>query len=100
MENKEKFEVEEAKAIIMQWLVESSKNDSTTNKPSTYITPEGMAYLNGFLQSNNTINLIKEERYTELLSKHEKLINNYSKLKKELDSIRSNNIYKILKYII
>lgn len=99
MSNKNKFEVEDPKAVIEAWLQESSSEVNKTNPPSTYITSEGMAYLNGFLQTNRTINLIKQERYDELLKNYEELIKKYEQLKKENIKLKSNKVYKILRYI-
>ena len=77
----------------MAWLSASNpKNNGMDNPPSEYITQCGMAYLNGFLQSNDTIALVKQETYEELLSNYEELIDKYEKLKKSKGSF----LYRIL----
>lgn len=97
--SKDKFEVEDPKAIITAWLEESKPDVGKTSPPSSYITPEGMAYLNGFLQTNRTISLIKQERYDDLINDYENLIKKYEQVKKENIKLKSNKVYKILRYI-
>ena len=67
------FEVDDGRAIIKAWLLDSSSN------PDEYLTKNGQSYLNGFLQANNTMKLIKIEKYDELTNKYEELINKYEK---------------------
>lgn len=76
------FKSDDTRAVILAWLKDS------TSTPHNYITKEGMAYLNGFLQANNSIDLIKLEKYNELISKYEHLINKYERLKNNKFSFR------------
>ena len=76
MSEKNKIELEDPKGVILAWLKESD-----ANTPNKYITPEGMAYLNGYLQSNKTLGLVKVEKYDKLLVSFERLLGNYERLK-------------------
>ena len=69
------FETNDLKGIVIAWLNESSSS------PDSYLTKEGMSYLNGYVQANNTLRLIKIERYEKLLQDYEDLILRYEKLK-------------------
>ena len=71
------FQSDDLRGLIVAWV-----KDSTSN-PETYLTKEGMAYLNGFVQSNNTIALIKKEKYNELIDNYEELIKKYEILLKQ-----------------
>lgn len=68
-------EVEDVRGTIVTWLKDKS-SDITQ-----YLTPEGIAFANGYTIANNTIKLIPYEDYDTLLKKYEELINKYEKLK-------------------
>ena len=65
------FQTDELRGLIVAWV-----NDSDS-KPESYLTKEGMAYLNGFVQSNNTISLIKIEKYNKLQNNYKELIDRH-----------------------
>ena len=71
------FQTDDLRGVLTAWL-----NDSTSD-PSSYLTKEGMSYLNGFCQANNTIGLIKLEKYNEVLENQKDLIEKYSKVLKQ-----------------
>ena len=77
----ELFEADDMRGLVVAWLKDS------TSIPSTYITKEGMAYLNGFLQSSNTIALVKHEKYDEVVKNYEELIDKYAELKVKKDPL-------------
>ena len=66
---------DDVKGLITAWL------DASKTEQSDYLTKEGLAYMNGFLQANNTMALIKIEKYNQLLQDYEELLHKYTKLK-------------------
>ena len=82
--------VGDLKGNLIAWLKESGFEKDPTKNP--YITESGLAYLNGYCQSNDTINLIKQEKYDEVLKDFEELIEKYTFLKeKNVFLIKQNN---------
>ena len=70
------FATDDGRAVIAAWLADTQKGDSS---PAEYLTKCGQAYLNGFLQSNNTMQLIKIEEYNKLRDDYADLIEKYEK---------------------
>ena len=86
------FTVEEVKGSLIAWL--KTAQEGNTAHPLLYLTENGIAFLSGFTQAHNTIELIKKEKYDELLinfenliTKYDKNINDYNKICDELDKI-------------
>ena len=91
--SKDTIGTDDVKGLITAWL-NASKNES-----DNYLTKEGMAYLNGFLQANNTMYLIKIEKYEELTKQYEELIDKYDFEKRKSESFLSdiNNLKSQIK---
>jgi len=92
-ESGEVFQVDDLKGVAIAWVKDSS------SEPSDYLTTEGLAYLNGFIQANNSIAMIKIEKYNVLLAKYEELIEKYDKSKTENGKMKEhiNKLYQALK---
>jgi hypothetical protein len=75
------FQVDDLKGVVMSWLNESGSN------PEDYLTEKGMAFVNGYAQANNTVQLIKIEKYEELTNKYGELINKYEDLTIKYDKL-------------
>jgi len=65
---------EELRGVLLAWVKDSGSN------PLDYLTKEGVAYLDGYLQGNDLTELIKKERYDIVVSDYEKLIDKYELL--------------------
>ena len=83
------FSNEDVRGTVVAWVQASQQGDTPVNE---YLTKSGAAYLNGYLQASNTVELIKIEKYNEVLEKQEDLIIAYenqsiivSKLQTALD---------------
>jgi hypothetical protein len=87
--SKDVFEIADLKGAISGWLTQSKGEDDI------YLTEQGKAYLNGYLQANNTISLIKLEKYNQLLKDYENLLNRYERLKKL--KLKQNLMVKFIK---
>ena len=92
-ENKFTFRVDDVRGVVLAWLQESGSN------PSDYLTKEGQAYLNGFLQSQNSISLVKMEQFEDLTKSYEDLILRYEKLVTESEQTKKDLIAFKLKSI-
>ena len=66
---------EELRGVLLAWVKDSNSN------PLDYLTKEGIAYLDGFLQNQGNIELIKKERYDKLVEDYKELIEKYEQLK-------------------
>lgn len=88
--NKDVFSIDDLRGVALAWVKDSSSS------PEDYLTKEGLAYLNGFLQANNVAELIKIEKYNNLLEDYEDLIDKYDDLKqrydKNIDVINTLNV--------
>lgn len=72
------FQVDDLKGVVLSWLKEEG------SKPEDYVTRNGLAFVNGYAKANNTVSLIKVEKFTELTDKYEDLIGKYEQSKKDL----------------
>jgi hypothetical protein len=81
---------EQLRGVLLAWVKDSESN------PLDYLTKEGIAYLDGFLQGNDLTELIKKEKYDkvvedygELVEKYEQLKTNYTATKKDLTKLKN-----------
>ena len=95
-ENNVVFSADNGRGIIIAWVQASSVRENPDTPPKEYLTKEGMAYLNGFLQSNNTVALVKKESfdnltedYADLVEKYEKAVGRINYLEKINDGYRT-----------
>lgn len=88
---KDTFILEDPKGFMLSWV-----NESESYKPEHYLTAEGRAYLNGYLQSNKTLRMIKVEEYNDLIDKYNDLIDEYEQLKIVYEKLPNfiKNIFK------
>ena len=91
--------VEDLRGVLLAWL-----NDKSSSKPETYLTKEGMSYLNGYLQGQNTLGMVNIEEYDRVLQLNQSLIDQemelvdkYEKTKKALSSYENRD--KLIKFI-
>ena len=85
-------DIEDLRSVILSWI--KDKNSDIKN----YLTPEGIAFVNGYCVAKNTIKLIPIEKYEDLLKKYEDLINKYEKLKLKKSNSNINKFINILNY--
>ena len=71
------FQTDDLRGLIVAWVKDS------TSDPSTYLTKEGLAYFNGFIQANNTVGLVKIEKYDKTVKDFSDLIDEHEILLKQ-----------------
>ena len=83
---------EQLRGVLLAWVKDSESN------PLDYLTKEGIAYLDGYLQGNDLTELIKKEKYDkvvedyeELIEKYEQLKTNYMAIKRDFIELREKN---------